>query len=260
MGDFATESGHWYRPDGSPLYEVEKASGGELRPTTLRDARKLGLYPSVTGVMRELAAPALVMWKAKEAVKAARHMRRKKDETDDQFALRAVYEVDKQVKEKAEQGAKIHGAIEQAIQTGDCDEEYGAYVDPVLEYLNDLDGLAHWDSEHSFARDGFGGKVDLHKHNCVVDFKTKDFTSDDKNPDTYENHGMQLGAYRHGLDIDPDARGIIIFISRTEPGLIHPVTISPEEMTKGYVMFIHLFRLWCVRRDYYPANLRGEQD
>ena len=37
-------SEHWYSRDGRPAYEVESAKG-MMRPTTLRDARKLGLVP-----------------------------------------------------------------------------------------------------------------------------------------------------------------------------------------------------------------------
>ena len=52
----AAESVHWYRGDnGQPQYTV-KAKDGSDRPTTLRDARKLNLVPSVTTVMKERTA------------------------------------------------------------------------------------------------------------------------------------------------------------------------------------------------------------
>jgi hypothetical protein len=47
---FNPENAHWYRRDGEPLHSVPSAKG-EPRPTTLRDARKLGLLPSVTNVL-----------------------------------------------------------------------------------------------------------------------------------------------------------------------------------------------------------------
>ena len=55
---FAAESGHWYQADGTPAYEIVGANG-KMRPTTLRDARKLNLYPSVTTIIRLMDAPGL---------------------------------------------------------------------------------------------------------------------------------------------------------------------------------------------------------
>ncbi len=70
MNDFATAAGHWYALDGSPCYTIVGRNGRE-RPTTLRDARKLGLVPSVTGIIKMMAAPGLEAWKANELLMAA---------------------------------------------------------------------------------------------------------------------------------------------------------------------------------------------
>ena len=43
------DTGHWYTKDGAPAYTVEGKTG--VRNTTLRDARKLGLIPSVTTII-----------------------------------------------------------------------------------------------------------------------------------------------------------------------------------------------------------------
>jgi len=59
----SAESVHWYRADdGKPQYTVP-AKDGSLRPTTLRDARKMNLLPSVTTVMKIAAKPAINVWK-----------------------------------------------------------------------------------------------------------------------------------------------------------------------------------------------------
>ena len=50
---------HWYLPDRTPFHEVERADGKGLRPVTLRDARKVRAYPSVTNILGVLAKPAL---------------------------------------------------------------------------------------------------------------------------------------------------------------------------------------------------------
>jgi hypothetical protein len=63
--------GHWYQPDGTPLHQVPKADGKGMRDTTLADAKKLGLLPSVTGITDIVAKPALMNWKAAQVAAAA---------------------------------------------------------------------------------------------------------------------------------------------------------------------------------------------
>jgi hypothetical protein len=64
------ESLHWYDRHGRPCYEV-MSKPGVMRPTTLRDARKLNLVPSVTNIIRCAAAPGLEIWKQQQVMMAA---------------------------------------------------------------------------------------------------------------------------------------------------------------------------------------------
>jgi hypothetical protein len=64
-------SSHWYFPDGTPLHDVPRADGKGTRPTSLRDARKLGLFPSVTNVLGVIANPGLSAWKMEQAILSA---------------------------------------------------------------------------------------------------------------------------------------------------------------------------------------------
>ena len=65
----ASESQHWYDRDGNPAYSVI-AKNGIPRPTTLRDARKLNLVPSVTTVLSCASKPALEAWKLNQMMLA----------------------------------------------------------------------------------------------------------------------------------------------------------------------------------------------
>ncbi len=60
-----SESGHWYTQEGKPAYTVV-GSNGKVRNTTLRDAKKLKLLPSVTTVMSVAAKPGLEAWKQQQ--------------------------------------------------------------------------------------------------------------------------------------------------------------------------------------------------
>ena len=252
---YASEAGHWYDQAGEPCYEIEKAGGG-LRPTTLRDARKLNLVPSVTGVMRELAAPQLELWKIKQAVMMARQMRKRKHETEEQFAMRAYNESQQQVRDRATDGTFIHAALEQYFLGEEFSMDYLPHVQGVVHALEQL-GLDKepWKAEKSFSFNGFGGKVDLHSPNLIADFKTKEFTEDNL-PNVYDNHFMQLGAYRAGLQLG-NVGGLILFVSSESKGLVHPVECTPEQLDKGYAMFLGLLQVWQAKRGYFPTN-QGE--
>ena len=59
---------HWYLRDGTPFHETERADGKGLRSVTLRDARKVRAYPSVTNVLSILAKPGLDAWKIEQGI------------------------------------------------------------------------------------------------------------------------------------------------------------------------------------------------
>ena len=242
---------HWYKPNGDSCYEIEKKDGSGLRPVTLRDARKMNLYPSVTGIMSELAAPALEMWKIKQAVTASRGLRKRKDETDDQFAMRANAKAKEALTARAEQGTQTHDAMESYFIGEPISSEYITMVDNVLSEM-DMAGIGNeqWKAENSFARDGYGGKVDLHSANVVLDFKTKERW--DKPPVLYDNHFMQIAAYRRGLGL-PDARGFIMFLNEETQGA-HLVEVTEPQLKKGWRMFHACLLLWQAKRDYYPKE------
>ena len=81
----------------------------------------------------------------------------------------------------------------------------------------------------------------------VIDFKTKEFTSEtlEKVAGVDENV-MQLAAYRKGLDI-PKARCANVFVSVTEPGLVVVREWNPEELDRGWKMFDSLTKYWYAK-------------
>ena len=58
---YTSEAGHWYTQTGIPMYTIVGKNGKE-RNTTLADAKKLNLVPSVTTVLSLLAKPGLENW------------------------------------------------------------------------------------------------------------------------------------------------------------------------------------------------------
>ena len=85
----SAESVHWYRKDGAPQYTV-KAKDGSDRPTTLRDARKMSLVPSVTTILKIAAKPGLEAWKQEQMLLAALTLPRLDGESEKDMVARIV--------------------------------------------------------------------------------------------------------------------------------------------------------------------------
>ena len=249
--EVATEAGHWYDRDGSPRYTVIGKSGAE-RPTTLRDARKEGYLPSVTTILRAGAAPGLERWKREMLKLSAATLPLVAGESLAEWLDRVQKDADEQGIKARDLGTYIHGQIEKYLLGEDYDDAYTSHVEAAVAAADKWGNGCMWESEKSFAHTlGFGGKVDLHsREGYVLDFKTKDFTSD-KLPDIYDDHLMQIAAYRTGLGMEL-ARGAILFVSTKEAGLVHLVEISDEELIRGWEMFSGLLTFWQGKNKYWP--------
>jgi len=247
MATYASESGHWYLPDGTPAYTVE-GKNGKTRPTTLRDARVLGLLPSVTSIIKVAAAPGLERWKLQNAVLAAlTHPELTGTDADVDLILQDAAEQSYRAMEK---GTQIHGWIERGFLGKDVPEEAQDYIVQVAKCLEQACGRQTWSVEKSFASDCYGGKVDLHspEGGWVVDFKTTDKPLADLK--TWDSHWMQLAAYREGLVL-PEARCGILYINTRGEGARF-VEVPEEDLERGWTMFDALCTYWQAIKGYQP--------
>ena len=236
------ESGHWYTKDGSPAYTTVGKTGE--RPTTLRDARKLGLLPSVTTINGMLSKAGLDTWKQQQVLLAALTLPRLPDEPEQEWLARVMQDSKATGREAAERGTAIHAIIE-----GYFDQVYmpekPPYLDAIDKALRDAFGEQLWLSEKSFGHPlGFGGKCDLMASSgFVVDFKTKE-TDLDK-VDVYFEHEMQLAAYREGLGM-PTARSAIVFVNG-KTNQVKLIEVSQEKLQSGWECFEHLLRVYQIK-------------
>jgi hypothetical protein len=256
----AAESVHWYGQDGSPQYTVKSKTGSD-RPTTLRDARKLNLVPSVTTILKTAAKPGLEAWKLEQMMLACLTLPRMENEDEKHFISRLQADSKESAKAAAERGTRIHESVERWY-TGDKNVEHVQIAQSVEKALDDHFGLKlEWITEKSFSCfSGYGGKVDLHADSgdlagdgVVADVKTKEFGPDDDLV-AYDEHLMQLAAYRVGLDI-PLARCLNIFVSSTHPGLVRILEWSQEDLSRGFRMFDHLLCYWKLKNNFGDTDL-----
>ena len=238
------ESTHWYTKDGLPAYQV-MGKNGKMRNTTLRDARTSGYIPSVTTIIGCAAKPGLDRWKQEQVLMAALTTERIVGEAETDYLARIMSDSREQGKKAAESGTIIHAAIE-GFYEGKGASDYPDHIRGLENALATHLGKPQWLAEKSFASDlGFGGKTDLCAPGFVVDIKTKEFYPG-KLPEAYEEHMMQLAAYRVGLGM-PQARCANAFVSVSVPGLVHMVEWSEEDLQKGWNMFAGLLAYWYAK-------------
>ena len=253
----ATESGHWYTRDGQPCYTV-KAKDGNDRPTTLRDARKLLLLPSVTTITRVIAKPALTNWLIGQGVWQALTLPRVAGETDDAFIRRAVEAHSETGRLAAERGTALHGALERGDTTGQWAEHVTNTNAELLAIGVDLSTAK---VEHSFASPlGYGGKVDAHGACWVLDFKSKDAIGDKTAKDfAYDEHAMQLAAYESGIYLSDDyPRLLNVFVGVKDAKVVIKEWTYAEAM-RGWQLFLTAFKLWKLQHNYNPNQQEENQ-
>ena len=243
----ASESNHWYTRDGVPRYTVIGKNGKE-RATTLRDARTENLVPSVTTVLNVAAKPALTQWLQKQVLLAALTLPRRTDEPEDEWIARIMDDSKEQGRAAADAGTDIHASI-QSFYEGVPTSRHEEHVKGCVEAIREHFGNQAWIAERAFAHEiGFGGKCDLHAVNIVADVKTKEF-SDPNKVDAYDEHLMQLSAYRVGLGM-PGARCANVFVSRSVPGLVKVVEWSQQDLDRGWQMFCSLLKFWQLKNQH----------
>lgn len=249
---------HWYSRDGVPAYTMQKKDGGE-RPTTLRDARKLGLLPSVTTIFNIMAKPQLEKWKLGKAVEAALSTPRDEGEPDDRYHQRIIERSRSEVTEAAELGTRIHDAIEAAFGGVQPPEDLKPYVEPTMTYLRSLN-LTEIRLEDVVVSPefGFAGRVDLMakfgNKNIIIDFKTRK-TREGEKVTPYEFQPMQIAAYAYAaFGTLENVHGANVYISTTEPSRIETVAYKPEQLEKEFENFVFMCALWRYTKNFDPRS------
>jgi hypothetical protein len=156
-----------------------------------------------------------------------------------------------QGKAAADAGTDIHASI-QGYYEGYSTGRHGEMVTACVKEIENWSGPRTWISERAFAHEaGFGGKCDLYSEadgGFVADIKTKEF-SDPAKVDAYDEHLMQLAAYRVGLGV-PNARCANVFVSRSVPGLVVVKEWPLEDLDRGWAMFMHLLSFWQLKNNH----------
>lgn len=284
---FSPDSAHWYQRDGEPLHTVLSAKG-EPRPTTLRDARKLGLLPSVTNILGVIAKPELTAWLQEQAVMAALTLPRVAGESEDEFAKRVVADSQTTRDGAADFGTAFHAGAERVADSLEVDSMH-----PAAEWLRlyrdwfQANAVAlRWTEEVLVHHElGYAGTADLLIEHQVhgltlVDLKTLKIkstpqgsnSSDLRSPSPQSGEGgarsarrptkitpykswcYQLAAYRQALGIPVKCMNLMV--NSCEPSAPIEHVWSEVELELGWQAFEAARRLWVIEKGYDPSGMK----
>lgn len=243
---------HWYDLEGEARHTILSAKG-QPRPTTLRDAKKFGWFPSVTTVMKVLAAPELDRWKQQQVLMASLTLPRNPDESDDDYCSRIVADAFKQVEDAADLGTSIHKALEDHFQGNPYDPAMEVYVAPVKKWVadNNVTFLKH-ELRLVNPEVGYAGTTDalIQKDGVlhVLDYKSRK-TKEGFDVKPWAKEPMQIAAY---AKIAGANRGVNLYISTTEPGRIGEAWYDEETIKSEYEAFTYVCKLWQHTNNYKP--------
>lgn len=178
----------WYwEHDGvvEACYTMPKKDGSGMKDTTLREARELGLLPSVTSILRVMAQPGLERYKLGQVIYSAMTLPREREdcttwehrvhatlmgmesidglrhaydnppryiESDDAFAKRVVEDSEAQAAKAAEFGTRIHDVIAEIMTKAHQDQRWGGGIAMGLatdeELVPYLSGFIAWATDN----------------------------------------------------------------------------------------------------------------
>lgn len=191
------DGSHWYWPTGKACYEIEKKDKSGMRPTTLADARKLGLVPSVTTILRVLEKPVLTSWLIEQACLAVLTTPKAEGEDIDTFVDRVLHKErvqDEESQKARDLGTDIHNAMEALLRGERIDDELRPWVEPAYLHLKSIAQVK--ETELILVGNGYAGRCDYIGQSggdeLIVDYKT---TKKLPPKESWSEHRLQLSAY-----------------------------------------------------------------
>lgn len=250
---------HYYTPDGVLISHVPMKTREGTRETTIADARKLGLLPSVTTILSCLNKPLLNNWRVEQGVKAALNCAQNPlTYLDPEGAVKdIVRQSEEYTNWAADWGTEFHAGVSAHLK----DQLWLGrleIMDKVVAFIHWLDvvGFEVTDSERTFVslEYGYASTLDLlgtmHGKRILADLKTQDFEEPAK-AQFHEEYKWQLAGYALGIG-EPDITRMSFVVSRTVPGVVAVKNWSEKEGAneRDVEAWVHLLNFWKVSKEW----------
>jgi hypothetical protein len=243
---------HWYTRGG------DAAHG-----STLREARKNDLLPSVTTILRCWPSPVLNTWKIENAIRACMQTRRAPKEDGDAYAGRVVKKMNELRDFAADFGSEMHAAIRHRL----AERRWPDNLNHITKHLPALEQQVQRlptplavESVVLNQNEGYAGTLDLltlsGRRGKVVlwDWKNQG-VKPGKKPNHYPEWLMQMSAYARaieGLRVD---QYISVVVDRDDPQKIYPHVWPSHLYDDAWQDFLTCRDLWVRSNKYEPRTL-----
>jgi hypothetical protein len=247
---------HYYTINGEPRHTQPTKPGAKNpnRPTTTKDAKEQGLFPSVSEYIKQLANGGIERYKLAQVAKTCFNRPPIADEPLEGYVQHVIQVATEDASEAAELGTAIHDAIESYYKSRPYSAEWEPYVLPTVDCVRGL-GITplHCEKVLVNAPMGYAGTADGIFERGILDFKSQRF---EKKPNIYDSHVIQLAAYhmaQFGSIGDADV-AYNIYISTVTPGLVVSNVWTANELRRGWTIFEHLLALYRLLTGFDPRQ------
>jgi len=231
---------HYYKQDGTPAH----FEGKNGQATTLREARKLNLLPSVTTIISDiLRKPQLESWRIEQGIIKGLAHKQEDNETEHDYIKRIKVLADQESQIAMSKGTEIHSELE----TGK-----GRWAEEWQKVMESAKLRVSWQERTLVAAD-YAGKADIMivKDNrfFLCDFKGQVW--DDKKPRIYSDWAYQLAAYKSICEKTSRVDGCAsIVFNRDDATQWHIYYWDGAEIDRAWEVFVRLKDIWFLVKNY----------
>jgi hypothetical protein len=254
------ESGHWYTEDGKSAHVIIGANGKE-RNTTVADARKLKLLPSVTSVLGILEKPNLTAWKVEQAILSSLTLPRNDGEDLTDYAKRCVADSKESTTKAAQHGTDMHLEAENILLGREHSKEptLQPYIETFKKWAKENVVKTYW-CEKALVGKGYAGRCDALVElrdigTAVIDLKNRKYNPKYE-PFYSESDCPQLSAYREICKEEkPELACVSVVLPSNDPTRILTKQWDEEELVESFEAFKNLLKIWSWLKGYTPPGM-----
>jgi len=252
------QAGHWYSEKGESAHVIIGANGKE-RNTTVADARKLGLYPSVTSILSILDKPQLTSWKIEQAIMSSLTLPKEENETLETYARRVVKDSKESTTKAAEHGTLMHEQAENILMGRDTTKDpiLQPYIATFKKWAEENVEKTYW-CEKALVGAGYAGRCDAYVKlrgvgDAIVDLKNRKVNP--KYEPFYDTDCAQIFAYLSASE-NPKAAGVSIVLASNDPSKIITKVWDKDELYQAGIAFCAMQKVWAWVKGYTPPGMK----
>ena len=250
-------SGHWYDAEGRSAHFILGKNGNE-RNTTVADARKLGLLPSVTSIIGVLDKPQLTNWKIEQAIMSSLTLPKEENETLEEYAKRVVKDSRESTKKAADHGSAMHVCMEDILlgRPVSKDETLAPYIKTFSEWAEKNVEKTYW-CEKGLVGAGYAGRCDAYVKllgvgDAIIDLKNRKVKT---GIPFFDTDCAQLWAYRNASD-NPKCACVSVVLASNDATKLTTKVWDEDELYQAGIAFCAMQKVWSWVKGYTPPGMK----